>query len=264
MGSDLSPIRLIPLGVGHSFTTLFHYTNFLLLAGTRRIYIDCPPYLLKMLRHYREALNDPEICIERYQEVIVTHTHEDHCAGIEELGYMSIRGRPYKPRIYAPSGVHSSLWAESLAAGLRWRMDGDAFVSKEYTDYFTPVYLEYGKPFDMGEGIVLEIRRVKHMPETFGLKLAFGPGRSLGYSADTGFMPELFDWWADCGVILHEVHFDPDIRWHTPLRDLLSLPEAVQERIWLCHYTDDYQDHDIGAMRYLEQGVPYTLFTAGS
>jgi ribonuclease BN (tRNA processing enzyme) len=111
----------------------------------------------------------------------------------------------------------------------------------------------------LGDSIVLEIRQVRHMPETFGLKLTFGGRTSLGYSSDTGFMPELFDWWEDCAFIIHEVIFHPDIQWHTPLNALLSLPESIQKRLWLCHYTDDYQDHDIGAMRYLKQGHEYAL-----
>ncbi|MDR0826519.1 MAG: hypothetical protein LBN33_01390 [Desulfovibrio sp.] len=260
MNAGTSLVKLIPLGVGHSSTTCFYYTNYLIIAGERRLYIDCPPYLLKMLRQHREALRDPDICVEKYSELILTHTHMDHCAGVEELGYMSIRGRPDKPKIYAPCGIHRSLWGESLVAGLRWRMEGERFVAKTYEDYFTPVYLDYEMPFDLGDGIKIEIRRVRHMPETFGLKLTFGSGISLGYSSDTGFMPELFTWWEDCSFIIHEVHFKPDIQWHTSLDELLSLPESVQKRIWLCHYTDDYMDYDTGYMRYLEQGAEYTLF----
>lgn len=255
-----SDIRFIPLGVGHSFTTLHHYTNFLLLAGDRRIHIDCPPYLLKMLREYRDKFQDPSFKIENYKELILTHTHEDHCAGVEELGYMAIRDRPTRPKIYAPRSIHTELWDESLAAGLRWRMEGDDFVTKGYEDYFTPVPISYETPFDMGDGISLEIKKVKHMPETFGMKITFGPGMSMGYSSDTGFLPELFTWWADCAFIVHEVHFSPDIKWHTPLNDLLTLPEDIQKKTWLCHYTDDYLEHDIGKMRYLVQGNIYTPF----
>ncbi len=251
-------IKLIALGTGHCFTTIHNYCNFMLVIGERKIFIDCPPYLLKMLRHYREKFQDPTIRIENYRELILTHTHEDHAAGVEELGYMSIRNRPKNPRIYTTASIHRELWNESLIAGLRWRMSGDRFIEKKYEDYFHPVELSYDRPNDLG-GFELEIKRVLHMPETIGLKFAFEKHK-FGYSSDTGFSLELFEWWSDCRFIIHEVSFGPDIQWHTPLVKLLELPGEVQKRTYLTHYTDDYLDYEIGSMHYLVEGGIYYPF----
>jgi ribonuclease BN (tRNA processing enzyme) len=255
---NVEDIKLVALGTGHSFTTIHNFTNFMVMVGERKIFIDCPPYLLKMLRHYREKFQDPTIRIENYKELVLTHTHEDHAAGVEELGYMAIRNRPKSPKIYAPQSVHRELWNESLAAGLRWRMSGEEFIAKKYEDYFHPVDLSYDRPTDL-DGFSLEIKKVFHMPETFGLKFSFGKYK-FGYSSDTGFMPELFKWWSDCQFIIHEVSFSPDIKWHCPLIKLLELPEEVQKKTYLTHYTDDYLDYEIGHMRYLVEGGVYYPF----
>ncbi len=257
---DVKPqdIRIIPLGTGHSFTTIHNFCNCVIIIGDRRVFIDCPPYLLKLLRFYREKFQDPNFRIENYKELILTHTHEDHAAGVEELGYMAIRGRPKSPRIYTTASIHQELWNESLAAGLRWRMEGDRFVKKGYKEYFDPVILSYSAPNNMG-GFELEIKKVFHMPETIGLKFSFGDYK-FGYSSDTGFMPELFSWWEDCVFIIHEVSFSPDIKWHTPLDKLLQLPNNIQKKIYLTHYTDDYLDHEIGSMHYLVEGSVYYPF----
>ncbi len=251
-------VKLIPLGVGISFSTTHYYANMLLIIEGRRIHIDCPAYLLRMLRDYRERFEDPAFCIENHKEVIITHNHEDHVAGVEELGYMSIRGRPKKPKLYSTQEILTELWEESLIAGLRWRMKGKKFVKKEFDDYFEPAPLCLGEPNDMG-GFQLEVRHAFHMPRTIALKFIFGDHK-LGYSSDTGFMPELFEWWDDCQFIIHEVFFSADIAWHTPLESLLTLSKDIQERIYLNHYSDDYLEHDIGHMHFLRQGKVYYPF----
>ena len=251
-------VQVIPLGVGSSFSTTHYYANMLLIVDGRRIHIDCPAYLLRMLRDYRERFQDPAFRIENCKEVIITHNHEDHVAGVEELGYMSARGRPKKPKLYSTREILTELWEESLIAGLRWRMEGREFVEKEFNDYFKPIPLQLGEPNDMG-GFQLEIRHAFHMPRTIALKFVFGDYK-FGYSSDTGFMSELFKWWDDCQFVIHEVFFGADIAWHTSLESLLTLPRNIQKRIYLNHYTDDYLDHDIGSMQFLHEGKVYHPF----
>lgn len=251
-------IKILALGTGDSFTEVRNYSNFMVVIGDRRVNIDCPPYLFRMFRQFREKFRDGSFVIDNLKEVIITHNHEDHCAGVEEWGYMTIRNRPARPKIYALPSMHRELWNESLAAGLRWRMRNDVFIEKTYEDHFTPVNLSVTEPTDMG-GFLLETRHAFHMPESIALKFRFGD-YAFGYSADTGFMPELFEWWSDCQFILHEVNFNPDIKWHCPLARLLELPDGVQKKIYLYHYSDDYLNHDIGKMRFAEEGHVYYPF----
>ena len=251
-------VKLIPLGVGNSFSAIHYYAHMLLIIDERRIQIDCPAYLNRMLREYMLRFNDKAFSIENYREVIITHNHEDHVAGVEELGYSSIRGAPKRPKLYSTQKILNELWNESLIAGLRWRMEGKKFVEKGFNDYFEPIPLNKEEPNEMG-GFQLEIREAFHMPRTIALKFIFGDYK-LGYSSDTGFMPQLIDWWSDCQFIIHEVFFNADIAWHTRLEELLALPINIQKRILLNHYDDDYLEYDIGHMHFLEQGKIYYPF----
>jgi len=257
---DNSEIKLIPLGVGNTSQVTHYYANMLLIIGERRIHIDCPAYLQRMLSDYRQRFDDPGFCVENCKEVIITHNHEDHVAGVEELGYRSIRGRPKKPKLYSTQEILTELWEESLIAGLRWRMEGKKFIERGFNDYFEPVPLRLDEPNDMGR-FQLEIRHAFHMPRTIALKFIFGDDK-LGYSSDTGFMPELFEWWKDCRFIIHEVDFHADIAWHSPPEPLLTLPKDIQERVYLNHYPDDYLEHDIGKMHFLREGKIYYPFKA--
>jgi ribonuclease BN (tRNA processing enzyme) len=251
-------IKLLALGTGDSFTEVRNYSTFMLVVDSRRIHIDCPPYLFRMLRQYRERFRELSFVIDNVKEVIITHTHEDHCAGVEELGYMTIRNRPARPKLYTLPSIHKELWENSLLAGLRWRMRDKEFVKMGYEDYFTPVNLSLTKATDLGD-FTLETRHAFHMPETIALKFRFGE-YSFGYSADTGFNPDLFVWWKDCQFILHEVSFNPDVKWHCPLDNLLGLPDEIQKKIFLYHYPDDYVNHRIGHMHFAEEGHIYYPF----
>ncbi len=251
-------IRLLPLGTGWSFAEELYYTNLLLMVGERFIFVDCPPYLFRMLREHRERLGDERLRAESYGEVIITHNHEDHVAGVEELGYLSVRGRMPRPRLYGLPATLEALWEGSLRAGLSLRVDAAGRpLPLGMEDYFEPVPI--GERNDMG-GFILETRKTFHTPETIALKFDFGGGRKLGYSCDTGFVPDLIDWLSECDFIIHEVNFRPDVPFHTPLDRLKELPEDLQRKIHLVHYSDDFRDHDPGAMRFLEQGRVYRLF----
>ena len=51
-------VKLIPLGVGNAFSAIHYYAHMLLIIDERRIQIDCPPYLNRMLREYMLRFND--------------------------------------------------------------------------------------------------------------------------------------------------------------------------------------------------------------
>ena len=65
-------------------------------------------------------------------------------------------------------------------------------------------------------------------------------GRTLAYSADTGFSRELIDWLEDgAHLIVHETNLGA----HTHHTELETLPAAIRERMRLIHYPDFY---DVG------------------
>jgi len=70
-------MRVRVLGVGNAFTSRYYNTSFL-IESKRLFLVDCPPGVLRLFRERRieaSAIND----------VIITHVHGDHVAGLETL-----------------------------------------------------------------------------------------------------------------------------------------------------------------------------------
>ena len=112
----------------------------------------------------------------------------------------------------------------------------------------------------------------RHVPRTLMYKFDFG-GFKLGYSPDAGFDRDALAWLDECDLILHDCWFGEtkvlggDItNIHTPIADLLQMPEDFQKKTLLCHYADTaYGDdpsqpsEDIGHYRLLAQNKLITL-----
>lgn len=112
-------------------------------------------------------------------------------------------------------------------------MDQGGTVTLE--EYFEPRMLSPGTPAEVA-GIHIDCRITTHMIPTIGLRLRHGAA-AIGWSGDTGFEPAHIDWLAECGVIVHETSPPP---FHTPISDLLALPEGVRRKIHLIHAPDDF------------------------
>jgi ribonuclease BN (tRNA processing enzyme) len=77
-------------------------------------------------------------------------------------------------------------------------------------------------------------------------------------SGDTQFDHPLIDLYADQSeVMFHDVQFFPGAV-HAPLADLKTLPPAIQAKMYLMHYADNWQEQDIdGFAGWAQQGVSY-------
>ena len=126
------------------------------------------------------------------------------------------------------------------------------------------------EPHDFGDFTVTSMR-TRHVPHTLAYRFDFGNFK-FGFSADAGFDPKLIEWLDECDLIVHEVWFGEtqvlggDIRaLHTPLDDLLSLPDDFQRKTLLHHYSDDWRDWEdrLGGYRLLKQGKLYELVRDG-
>jgi ribonuclease BN (tRNA processing enzyme) len=73
-------------------------------------------------------------------------------------------------------------------------------------------------------------------------------GRTLGYSADTAFDPELIAFLEPADLIIHETNFGPA---HTPYSALAALPAELRAKMRLIHYADgfDTEASNIVALR---------------
>src|SRR4051794_17076029 len=82
----MAPLRLIPLGVGNSFSALYYSTSLALVAADGRwLLVDCPHPIHKILREASQA-SGVELKLASLAGVALTHLHADHSSGLEGLG----------------------------------------------------------------------------------------------------------------------------------------------------------------------------------
>src|SRR5436309_10908690 len=93
----MAPLRLIPLGVGNSFSALYYSTSLALVAADGRwLLVDCPHPIHKNLREMSQA-SGVDLPLSALAGVCLTHLHMDHASGLEGLGYF------FKYVVRAPS-----------------------------------------------------------------------------------------------------------------------------------------------------------------
>jgi phosphoribosyl 1,2-cyclic phosphate phosphodiesterase len=172
-----------------------------------RVLVDCGPDL-------RQQLLDAEV--GTVDAVIVTHTHGDHCHGIDEL-------RPVAAALGGPVPVHAR--AEDLVE-LRQRF-GYAF---EQSDFYRPIVsaCELAGELRFGRAMVRTVEQPHGGPTSLGLRFDEGD-RSLIYAIDfselTDGMAALYEgadvWIADCltrSPHPTHAHLDAILGWTRDLR----------------------------------------------
>ena len=164
-------------------------------------------------------------------DIILTHLHGDHCAGLETLGflhrYKTPDGSPGpRPRLHAISAVLDRVW-ERLAPA----MDGRGSTMETY---FEPCELSLDGAVEIA-GCRVECRQTRHSVPTAGLLIEAG-GARLGWSSDSEFDMEHVEWLSSADCIVHECGEGPK---HTTFAELASLPEELRRRIRILHRPDD-------------------------
>lgn len=224
--------RIVITGSGDAFSARHYGSSSVAIGPGGPLLIDCPDPIHRALREASRISGIP-LEASAILDVIITHLHGDHVNGLEAFGFThwllrrSDPSRP-RPRVHAIAPVMDRLWSRLAPA-----MDQRGTVTLE--EYFEPLLLVPGTPATVA-GIQVDCRVTTHMIPTIGLRLRHR-GASVGWSGDTGFERAHVDWLAECGTIVHETSPPP---FHTPIGDLLALPEAVRAKIRLIHAPDDF------------------------
>jgi phosphoribosyl 1,2-cyclic phosphate phosphodiesterase len=159
-------------------------TSLLVESAGQRMLVDCGPDL-------RQQLLDADI--GQLDGVIVTHTHGDHCHGIDELRPLSqALGRPIP--LHARANVLEELWQRF------------AYVF-EQSDFYRPIASEreLGDILELGNAAIRFVDQPHGGPVSLGLRFDEG-NRSAVYAVDfsdlTEDMAALYEgadvWIADC------------------------------------------------------------------
>jgi ribonuclease BN (tRNA processing enzyme) len=146
--------------------------------------------------------------------VALTHFHADHICDVATLlfgwkyGMLPPRSRP--AQLIGPAGLSARLAALMGAFGPAL-LDPPPPVNI--------VELQPGQEWDLGDGLMLGVRKVPHTEESVAYSVS-GHGRRVVVTGDTGFDAELGAWAVGCDVLVSECS----------LPDSLALPIHLTPR----------------------------------
>jgi ribonuclease BN (tRNA processing enzyme) len=236
------------LGTGSAFAKNYFNTNALFYTEGKTVMLDCGTTASRSLYQLGKTFNDIDA-------LLISHIHADHIGGMEEFAFQMKFNFNRKPLLYIPEPIAETLWENSLKGGLI--QDGLGTLD----DYFDVRLITAGHSAELVTGFTVEPVRTQHIPGKPSFSYIIND--SFFYSADMTFDRELLEDLVErgCETIFHECQFSSPGIVHTTLDELRSLPQHIQERIWLMHYDDlkPQYEENIGPMRFVEQHQMYTF-----
>jgi ribonuclease BN (tRNA processing enzyme) len=225
---------VLVLGVGDTFSEVHHSSALLVTCDGFPLAIDCPDMYRSVLRAAGTRAGR-RFSLSDIDHVLITHVHGDHMNGLEGVAFYKhfVDGR--RLRLVASPEVREVIWEQRLKASMSVLWDGSRFRDMTFDDYFDYVPLSWTDETRVGP-LAVRARRTRHHVPTSALMITGGT-RTLGYSSDTAFDPELIAFLEPADLIIHETNFGPA---HTPYASLAALPEPLRARMRLIHYPDSF------------------------
>jgi ribonuclease BN (tRNA processing enzyme) len=230
----MSKFEVIVLGVGDTFSEKHHSTALLLVCDGFSLAIDCPDMYRSVLRSAAET-SGRTLSLSDIDHVLITHVHGDHMNGLEGVTFYKHFVESKRVTLVTSPEVRTTIWDERLKASMSALWDGQQFRQLSFDDYFEHVPLSWTDANVVGPFRIRARRTLHHVPTS--ALLIEAAGRTLGYSSDTAFDPELIAFLEPADLIIHETNLGPA---HTPYSALAALPVEVRTRMRLIHYPDGF------------------------
>ncbi len=234
------------IGTGSAFAKNHYNNNALFEINNRRVLLDCGvtmPWAFHSLGHKFEEID----------AVLISHIHADHVGGLEELAFQMFFKHKRKPKLFIVEQLVHLLWEHTLRGGLS---QGEM---NTIDHYFEVHPLQANSETEIVPGFKVQPIQTLHIPDK--LSYSFLINSHFFYTADMQFNGELLQQLVDAGVqnIFHDCQLELPANVHASLEDLLTLPQEIQEKVWLMHYGDTIDDFrgKTGLMRIVEQGEIY-------
>lgn len=243
----MSDFEIFVLGVGDTFSEKHHSTAVLLACDGFLLAIDCPDMYRGVLRDSSERCGRA-LQLSDIDHFLITHVHGDHMNGLEGVAFYKhfVDGKPVE--LLCSRELRASIWDQRLAATMGVLWNGEAFREMAFESYFRHHELPWGEDTQVGPFRIRTRRTIHHVP-TSALFIE-AAGRTLGYSSDTAFDPDLIAFLAPADLIIHETNLGPA---HTPYASLATLPEDLRRKMRLIHYPDAF-DIETSVIRPLREG----------
>lgn len=228
-------LKLTFLGSGSAFTVgEDNYQSNLLIEDSKHrcLLIDCGGdvrHSLHLLGHsYRDI-----------DAVYISHLHTDHIGGLEWLAltrYFDPGMSP--PDLFIANSLDGDLWEHALKAGLSTLQSQKASLET----YFNVHRVDEEGAFTWG-GVNFHLLKMIHVISDHSLMPCFGLFFRVGdtqvlFTADTQYSPKhLHSQLEQADIIFHdcETHLNKS-GVHANYSELLQLPEAIRQKMWLYHY----------------------------
>jgi ribonuclease Z len=217
--------KIVVLGSAAAVNDAQHDYTHLLLIGERST-----PVLIDAGSNPLGKIKDLGIDDDDLQDVVLTHFHPDHVAGVPNmLLHMWLLGRRAPLRFY---GLHHCVnRVEDMMTGYGWQ---------EYPNFFPTVFHRvserYCAPVMENDDFIITSWPVKHFVPTIGLRIENKiTGNVLAYSCDTEPTPSLYELAADADLLIHEAAGPPP--GHSTAAQAAHLAVEVQAKsLYLIHY----------------------------
>jgi ribonuclease BN (tRNA processing enzyme) len=230
----MARFEVLVLGVGDTFSEKYHSSALLLSSNGFHLAVDCPDMYRSVLRSAADR-SGRKVCVEDIDHVLITHVHGDHMNGLEGVAFYKHFAEGKRVQLITSPEVRAAIWDERLKASMSVLWDGEQFRQMGFDSYFEHLPLNWS-----GDNVVgpfrIRARRTRHHVPTSAL-LIEAAGRTVGYSSDTAFDPELIAFLEPADLIIHETNLGPA---HTPYSALAALPAELQTRMRLIHYPDGF------------------------
>ncbi len=239
-------LSLFFLGTGSAFTKSNYQTNLLVVKGKDHILIDCGSLCSRAFKKYG-------LHIKNVDNFHVTHSHADHTGGLEEVAFLNRYGANKKLKMYIEPEYKNILWENTLKGGLAYGEESNG-PNLTFDDYFTLAKVtpikNSPRPFFEAKcgSINIKIFRTKHVPDKSGNwnNIFYSTGVVIDdkaiFTGDTIFDKELINWltslYPSAQAFFHDCQFYKG-GVHASYEELLTLPEELRKKMYLCHYGDN-------------------------